>query len=207
MKRLQKRKSSNLKKGDFSQSLLANDHLELQQQAQTNPLNQKLGPTGAYQPPSSTQNQPAPQVTSADVNAHSPNFLEEGYRWDFCIVVANPNFEYETPPKPNENKLSYEDIMERLYLAHLQTFSFLSGDGDEIYIKIRAPLHRLQEHAEKIGYSLLLDSNYCKRNVDNKSRMIADDPSITPLTPYQYIYAPYSKGKTNLNYFTENITK
>lgn len=133
---------------------------------------------------------------SVDYPGKSQAEVVEGYEWDFCIVVPNPNHE-ENKDKisANENRISYEDIVERLYLAKLQTFTFKSGDGDEIFIKVRASLSRLQEHAELTGLSMLMDPNYLKKHIDKRSQPIADDPDQTSLTPYQFIYGPYNSGK------------
>ena len=126
---------------------------------------------------------------------HTP--VVEGYTWDMCIVVPNPDHdENKDKITANENRVSYEDIVERLYLAKLQTFCYKSGDGDEIFIKIRAPLERLQEHATLTGMTMLMDPSYLKKFIDNRSQPIADDPDQTNLTPYQFIYGPYNPGKS-----------
>eukprot|EP01039_Chlorochromonas_danica_P003205 gene3205-3510_t len=128
----------------------------------------------------------------------------EGYRWDVCIVLPNHDFvpENETPAEEakrketaEEQRKFYEEVMERLFLAGLQTYSFLSGDGDEIYIKIRASLSRLQTHAELRETLVQLDADYLRKNIDNRRQPIMDNEDMTSLPPYQYIYAPYKKDK------------
>lgn len=127
--------------------------------------------------------------------------VNEGYKWDFCIKVDNPDYnggkddDKDDKPKSNEHKMSHDEILERLHLGGLQTYQYYSGDNDEIIIKIRAPLARLQQHAEETGFRMLLDEAHLERFIDDPNSPIADDPEITRLGPYEYIYAKYSRGE------------
>jgi hypothetical protein len=226
------------KKQDFSQALMDNDHYELNTtstnrngnidgnsrtntangnriQFESNPMNRTLPQHQTIHPAS--QNEKGSEVSTDFRSFFLP---EEGYQWDFCIVLPNPEFyrkrheeadeEARAAGRPlpsatrtefNSNHVPYREIVERLYLAGLQTYSFLSGDGDEIYVKIRAPLQKLKDHASAVGLNMLYDPTYLKKQIDNQQHPIADDPEITTLTPYQFIYGPFDEGTKILCFF------
>lgn len=127
------------------------------------------------------------------------------YKYDFCLVVPNPN---HTDVKvillnqPNPSRLTYEEIVDRLIASNLQFYSFLSGDGDEIYIKIRASIERLEEQAEKINQYLLLDSTKLEKIIDNPLCPMGDDTRITSYSPYELIYTNFTKE--NREFFTKS---
>lgn len=232
--------NKNSKKQEFSQSLIDNDHYELHGAPSAPPApgssnnsnnsnnvpfesNPMRSQQATLQPPpggAASNRVPPPRLPSRAVSRRQSKgdfefkkFFkpEEGYTWDFCIVVPNPSFyqkqheeeeaklRAEGKPIPNvtalnPNKVTWEDIMERLHIAGLQTYCFQSGDGDELYIKIRAPLDVLRRHANQTEFKLLYDPKALREKVDKKSAPIADDPEITHLTPYQFIYGPYDDG-------------
>jgi hypothetical protein len=103
--------------------------------------------------------------------------------------------EGENGEKYSPDHVSFGQIVERLYQAGLQTYCFQSCDLDEIYIKVRAPLRRLAQHATEIGMEMLLDPTQLREKIDNKEAPIEDDHEVTPLTPYQSIFAPFDDGK------------
>lgn len=185
---------------DFTQKLLhGQEELEMKQQQQHVQQTQQPRPVTG-----STQNPIHPPVSAA-ASTGAPNFqANEGYRWDVCIVLPNPDFvpPEETPEEAEIRKIDaeegrkfFEELMERLHLAQLQTYCYLSGDGDEIYVKIRASLSRLQDHAELRDMNMRLDAEYLRKYVDNKRAPIMDNADVTSLPPYQFIYAPYRKDK------------
>lgn len=194
---------------DYGQRLLSNDsgrssssapHLELKGG------NNRVS-FASYNPPGADSEQPYqpmndnPMVakqSSSSAAAPIKKQIQEKYKWDFCIVVPNPYFDgnSEIFKNRNQNQETYESIMERLHLAGLQTYAFQSGDGDEIFIKVRASLERLQQHADVTELQVLMDPIYLKERVDSqKEGKIRDDPEVTSLTPYQFIYGKYQKGK------------
>jgi hypothetical protein len=127
--------------------------------------------------------------------------IKEGYQWDFCILVANPDFLGDKSDRDtvvsaiDEHKMHHEEILERLHLGGLDTYQFYSGDNDEIFIKIHASLERLQHHAEQIGFRMLLDEHYLEQHVDDPSNRIADNPDLTRLSPYEFIHSKYDTGE------------
>ncbi len=159
----------------------------------------------SYNPPGADTEQPYQAMNdNKGGNVTHPStsqpakIIQEKYKWDVCIVVPNPYFEGNEEVFKNRkaDQESYETIMERLHIAGLQTYAFKSGDGDEIFIKVRASLERLQEHAEATELEMLLDPLYLRDRIDNKAARIRDDPEVTSLTPYQFIYAKYQRGKS-----------
>lgn len=121
--------------------------------------------------------------------------IKEGYDWDFCIVIPNPEDEGFRAEPTTEEYLPPIEILERLHSANLQTYQYLSGDADEIFIKIRAPLDVLRSHAENMEFKMLLDSNYIKKHIENLKEPIGQDPNHTTLSPYEFIYASYNDCK------------
>lgn len=122
--------------------------------------------------------------------------VKENYDWDFCIVVPNPEHDsFKSKPLHKEFK-PYTEILERLHLAELETYQFYSTDMDEIFIKVRAPLNILRRHAQNVEFKMLLDSNYLKKHVENLKEPIGEDPSVTKISPYDYIYASYDDSKS-----------
>eukprot|EP01035_Chromulina_nebulosa_P038120 gene38120-51481_t len=118
--------------------------------------------------------------------------------WDMCLVVPNPNFTELTDSKPKSVELCHEEIIERLLIGGLLTYQYYTGDNDEIIIKIGCPLSRLRKRAEEeAGITFLLNEKYLEEQVDIKNP-IGNDPSITSLLPYQYIYDKYKDGNNIL---------
>lgn len=154
-----------------------------------------------------------PSKPSISENEHEDKIepVVEGYTWDFCILVPNPDFvgdgkEDEKKDENTENRIPVGEILERLHLGGLQTYQFYSGDNDEIFIKVRAPLQRLMSHAEETGFRLLLDEHYLEKHVDDPLNPIADDPDITRLSPYEYIYGKYMQGNTLFSFNQSSLT-
>lgn len=120
---------------------------------------------------------------------------KEGYEWDFCLVLPNPEHEDFKAEPVADNYIPPSEILRRLHDAGLQTYQYYSGDWDEIFIKIRAPLDILRAHAQNVEYKILLDSNYIKRHIENLKEPIGGDINHTKLSPYEFIYANYNDGK------------
>lgn len=133
--------------------------------------------------------------------------VPEGYGWDFCIVVPydaseDPalagDLEGQSRVEHSPDHVAFTQIVERLYQAGLQTHCFRSGDGDEIYIKVRASLERLAEYAADIGWDMQLDPQQLRDKIDNADAPIEDDHETTPLTPYQHIFASFDDERPEL---------
>lgn len=140
---------------------------------------------------------PVPSVTETAARPKSTRKKDtkEGYEWDFCLVLPNPEDEEFKKEPTTEIYLPPSEILERLHSAGLETYQYYSGDADEIYIKIRAPLDILRTHAQNIEYKMVLDPNYIKRHIENMKEPIGQDPKHTKLSPYEHIYASYDDCK------------
>jgi hypothetical protein len=222
---MSKRKENQIKRTnkEFTQKLIDHDEVELRP---TGPSSQTISAMHTGRPVSSSNPaNPSNVQQSTPVATHRPSFQEEhksteinnipnkaiidpkdGYRWDLCIAIKNPDF---APPdgdvemsdeERRDAKAFFEDLLERLYLAGLQSYSYISGDGDEILVKIRAPIERLEEHAELKEFEMKLNMDYLRKHVDNQRNPIQHNTDVSQITPYMYIYAPYTRGmQVNLN--------
>lgn len=121
--------------------------------------------------------------------------IKEGYDWDFCLVLPNPEHDDFKSEPLADNYEPPTEILRRLHGAGLQTYQYYSGDWDEIFIKIRAPLSVLRSHAQNVEYKTLLDPNYIKRHIENLKEPIGNDVNHTRLSPYDFIYANYDDGQ------------
>jgi hypothetical protein len=89
--------------------------------------------------------------------------------------------------------MHYNEIVERLMLGGLQTDQFFSGDTDEIVIKVRASLSRLEQAAESSDLRFLCNEEYLEAEIDDPEEKIADDPYVSRITPYEHIYCKFSR--------------
>ena len=82
--------------------------------------------------------------------------------WDYCLVFPIPNAENgETWTSDDyahkDCKLTWQTAVPKLEKAGLQTFLFRSCQKDEMYVKIKCPMSRLEEQADVMNYKMLLD--------------------------------------------------
>jgi len=96
------------------------------------------------------------------------------------------------------NSIIVENTIALMHGAGLETYLYWSVQHDEVICKIKCPLHILQKFAQHVHFKLILDEDrlveaaklgHPDKNV--KPIDINHDPSITPLRPYQFIYARY----------------
>ena len=137
-----------------------------------------------------------------------------GYSWDLVIVREHP-----TP----EDKVPTETIIKKLNDANLETYSYLSVQGDEVYIKIRADLERLMKQADAVNFKMLLDEKRTKELAEKglpahgiAPLALNDDPKYCSYGPYEYIYAKFDtdpdliglyKNATGQNHPFSTITR
>jgi hypothetical protein len=193
-----KKKTVN-KGSDIAQSLIESNSNETELQPQIRrDENVNRNPMNSYVSPTPIPRGGEIRQTSSITSNNRP--VKEGYKWDFCIVVPNPEYKGDlkvddkVANTSSEHKMHHEEILERIHLGGLETYQFYSGDNDEIFIKVHASLERLQNHAENTGFRMLMDEKYLEQHVDDTSSPIADDPDLTRLSPYEYIYGKYDTG-------------
>ena len=76
--------------------------------------------------------------------------------------------------------------------AGLETFAFLSVQGDEVYIKVRAPLDVLREQAKMVSYPMKLDMVELEKKFDKETgKPLIKHEQDRAYKPYQHIYIEY----------------
>lgn len=123
-----------------------------------------------------------------------------GYSWDYCMVFNVHDADVKLTPKQEKFSLRY--VINRLAEAGLQTKTFYSTQRDEVYVKIRCPLKRLQKEADRMNYRLCLEPT----QLANRLRMGNEKGPVekhwkpvqvpttsieTTIDPYEYIYCDY----------------
>lgn len=92
-----------------------------------------------------------------------------------------------------------DGLVAKLESINFDVMCVYSLRRDKVFIKIRAKLEMIKDEASKIGYRLQLDPLQCKRRLAEgnepkwKGVTLNEQPMITRLSPYSYIYASYSK--------------
>jgi hypothetical protein len=143
-----------------------------------------------------------------------------GYSWDYVIIFKILKIKQSKQLNKTiyKNKSDIEGykynsikfIIIRLSDSGLQNKLYYSIQKDEVYCKIRCPLNRLKEEAERIKYRLLLEPNCINLTlqmgneigpkekqwkgiyIDN-SYTIKNDNKI-PIEPFEYIYFEYKES-------------
>ena len=129
---------------------------------------------------------------------------EHGYSWDWVFVFKVA--EADELPLPFQKKNSVRAVVSKLCEAGLQTSMFYSVQQDEVYCKVRAHPDRLKAEADRIDYSMRLDS-LCLKAICERGRMDekqwgpihfttgAGTTFKTELSPYQGHFAAYDKER------------
>lgn len=124
------------------------------------------------------------------------NFREEnGYSWD--IVFVFEVYKENDRLTAAQSKYSLKRLLRELADGGLQTRLFYSVQADEVYCKVRVPLHRLEKEADRVDMKLKLDpiklKELCKEGRPGlwPPVTIPDECVETPYSPYDYIYAKY----------------
>jgi hypothetical protein len=127
------------------------------------------------------------------------------YNWDY-VMVFGIRYEDDHQFSAYQKKFSVKEILNRLAAGGMETRMYYSVQRDEVYCKIRCPLDRLEREADRIDYKLLFDSNAlrstCLHGRPGKwsSISIQDEHNVSPLEPYEYIYAPYEYNSKELEH-------
>ena len=100
-----------------------------------------------------------------------------------------------------QSKHSMRSILRNIKAGGLETYLYYSVQRDEVYCKVRAPLPRLKQEADRCNLRLPLDPVALKnmammgiydRGVQLvKPIKIVDEKHVTPLSPFEYIYGEY----------------
>ena len=103
--------------------------------------------------------------------------------------------------KKPRTELTLEALLKKLTQSGLQHYAYKSVQGDEIYVKVRASLQRLQQHAESMGASYQLDEVKIERKVTAGFPALGIKPihignecrgkKMCRWRPYEHIHAKY----------------
>ena len=80
---------------------------------------------------------------------------QNGYSWDYVIVLNV--YKHDQKLSKVQDKYSFKKILLQLTNGGFQTKVFFSAQCDEVYIKIRTPITRLEKEADRIDMKLMLD--------------------------------------------------
>lgn len=129
-----------------------------------------------------------------------------GYSFDFVLVFQVGDDEVSKEDSTLiTSKWTFQDVLQALNDANIETRLFFSCQRDEIYVKVRAKPERLRAEASRINYRLQLDPERlrAKCNVGKKGSKSGTyiwkpirytvDPQykLSNLSPFNYIYAGY----------------
>jgi len=112
--------------------------------------------------------------------------------YDYCMVLPAKNGVLA------DKQLGY---CRKLKELDLETFTFMGFNKQMVFILVRASLERLRNFADDIDFNMLLDSQVleetcAKGNAEQNIGpfQIKHRPDISPFTPYEKIYARYSRS-------------
>lgn len=125
---------------------------------------------------------------------------ENGYSWD-CALVFKVYLNSEDVSEA-QSKYSIKRVLHELADGGLETRLFYSAQADEVYCKVRAPLDRLCQEADRVDMKLSLDSEAI-RSLSRAGKFdqngspiwppinIPDECDETSFSPFDYIYGKY----------------
>ncbi len=95
-------------------------------------------------------------------------------------------------PVRTKHEFRWRDMISVLAGAGLETYAFLSVQGDEVYIKVRAPLDVLREQAKMVSYPMKLDMVELEKKFDKETgKPLIKHEQDRAYKPYQHIYIEY----------------
>lgn len=127
-----------------------------------------------------------------------------GYSWDYVMVFRVTPADEKMTKEQEEKSLRF--ILTRLADAGLQTKLFYSVQHDELYVKIRASLKRLEREADRVNYRLQLEPTVLggilregnAKGPPEKHWKPVEVPANnleTTIEPYEYIYCDYQSDE------------
>mmetsp|Transcript_13981 Transcript_13981/g.20923 ORF Transcript_13981/g.20923 Transcript_13981/m.20923 type:complete len:715 (-) Transcript_13981:269-2413(-) len=138
----------------------------------------------------------------------SDNFRAlNGYSWDYVLVFKV--FKKGDKLSPKQKEFTFKKILSAFADGGLETKVFYSAQADEVYMKVRAPLHRLEKEADRIDMKLKLDSDTlralckagrCRGQEELWGPVDIPDTCVeTDLDPYDYMYARYCYKRDDMS--------
>ena len=121
---------------------------------------------------------------------------DEGYGYDFVMVFRVWTEDDKLTEYQKKNNL--RDIVRRLNRGGLQTFLYFSASKDEVFCKIRCPLERLKQEADRIDYNVRLNDEQLQQaaaagipGAGIAPINIVDMIGASNRAPYEFIYGKY----------------
>lgn len=122
--------------------------------------------------------------------------------YDFCMV-----FPAEIGCTFSEAGLNFINSLRKL---DFDLYAYKGSNPREINVLIRAPLAKLRAFADNINFPMKLDEAVVKKTLERgnvsfniKPVFIPHRPDITPYTPYEHCYGPYSRKVPENMYWRE----
>mmetsp|Transcript_21081 Transcript_21081/g.21777 ORF Transcript_21081/g.21777 Transcript_21081/m.21777 type:complete len:758 (+) Transcript_21081:44-2317(+) len=148
------------------------------------------------------------EIAKSKRRNHGDNFRDEnGYSWD--VVFVFKVYGERERLTSQQSKWSLKRLLKELADGGLQTRLFYSVQADEVYCKVRAPLHRIKKEADRVNMKCKLDPEklkaLCKqgKTVDGKTYWgplkIQDSCPETPLSPYDFMYVKYENDREDVD--------
>lgn len=114
--------------------------------------------------------------------------------WDFILVFDNPDLPENAGKKRGDDYKTMQEILFDVQSkTGLKLYLFYSSDKKYIFCKVGATIDRIKKGADELDFNILLDENYLRTQVDIGDTPVQDEPDITLLKPYEYIYGPYER--------------
>jgi len=151
--------------------------------------------------------------TETKVTISDQRFMEQyGYSWDYCIVfdVVKDGRQVSDFQK----QFSMEKMVQRVCDAGLEVKMFFSTDQSKVFCKIRAPLDRLKQEADRTDYKLLLNPLVVREKIEEgwpkrpahkgpadehvykiQPSKIEDTKAASKRSPYEFIYGKYESSE------------
>ncbi|RYG64276.1 hypothetical protein EON64_14335 [archaeon] len=123
--------------------------------------------------------------------------------YDFCIVL---------PASKGELTERSKGYLKSLRLLGFEIFMYKNLDpNNEVILLLRTPLEKLRAYADQIDFSMLLDPEQIKKqleegDVENKISpvSISHMQEISSYEPYDFIYGRYSRNINEVLYWRED---
>eukprot|EP01038_Epipyxis_sp_PR26KG_P015834 gene15834-21454_t len=82
--------------------------------------------------------------------------------------------------------------------AGLEVFTYLSIQGDELFVMVYCPDNVLEDFAQGIEYDMLADPQKLEEDLSKMNVSIAHNPLVTDKKPYELIFLNYKKDMRHL---------
>lgn len=114
-------------------------------------------------------------------NANDPFRKRFGYSWDYFIAFRV--YDEDDPISELQQMHSFRHVLNQLTAGGMELRLFYSLQKKEVFCKIRAPLTRLQKHADLVDFQMLFDSQKLKDECE-KGRDVSHYSLICKQTIY-----------------------